>query len=52
MVSREKAIKVVNFLYSDNCISLDRKNLKSKEVMAWKRPEGMRVIKRKNNGKT
>ncbi|KKM82790.1 hypothetical protein LCGC14_1315880, partial [marine sediment metagenome] len=41
LISREDAQKVVKKLYYKDCICLDRKKNRAKEVMSWKRPKNM-----------
>ena len=43
MLTREKAVSLVNFLYYPNCLALNRKRDKAELVKSWIRPEGMEV---------
>lgn len=45
-VFKEDAQKIVQWLGYSSDLSLDRKREKAKEVLAWKRPEGMRKASR------
>jgi len=44
MVTKEDAQKLVNILYYEECICLQRKLQKSKDVLNWKRPSEMKKI--------
>jgi hypothetical protein len=44
MITNENAQKLIEELYYDNCLSIDRKLNKSKEVLSWKRPENVKIV--------
>lgn len=44
MVNKEDAQKIVSDIYYDNCICLERKRNKSKEVLNWIRPITMKKL--------
>lgn len=49
MITREAAQSFASMLYYPNCLSLERKRLKARECIEWKRPEGMiRIMNRKS----
>jgi len=45
----EKAQKIINVLYYDNCLSLNRKQQKATEILNWKRP--LEIKKREKENK-
>ena len=49
VVYKEDAQKVVDSLYYDKCMCLERKKEKAIEVTSWKRPDSMRKIENKRN---
>ena len=49
VVYKEDAQKVVDSLYYDKCMCLERKKEKAIEVTSWKRPYSMRKIENKRN---
>lgn len=44
MVNKEDAQLLVKDMYYDNCLALDRKYNKVKDILEWKRPEGLKKI--------
>lgn len=44
MINRERAQKLIDYLYYPNCLALDRKLKKTKIALQWKRPKGLKRI--------
>ena len=44
MINREKAQKLIRYLYYPDCLALGRKLKSAKLALQWKRPEGMRRV--------
>ena len=43
-VTNETAQKIINVLYYNNCLCIERKRNKSNEVIEWKRPDNRRKV--------
>ena len=44
MIIKENAIKLITYLYYDNCVGVDRKLKSANEIKQWIRPEEMRIV--------
>jgi len=44
MLIKEKAVKIVNYLYYDGCFGMDRKIELSKQIKSWTRPLNMKMV--------